>query len=78
MLAKKRKPPVDDKVPSASTKKQKILPDTLAIPPDGNSIKWVISWSMSVILTSSTGAFACGTGTNNNPGVKEVTPLPLA
>ena len=40
-LAKKRKPMSDDKVPSSSNKKQKISPGAFAIPPDGNSIKWV-------------------------------------
>jgi hypothetical protein len=36
-IEKKQKP--DNKLPSASTKKQKILPTTLAIPSDKNSIK---------------------------------------
>ena len=39
-IEKKRKP--DDKLPSASTKKQKISPDALAVPSeDKNTIRWV-------------------------------------
>lgn len=39
-LSKKRKPLVDDKVPTTSTKKQKSSPDMLAILPADNSIRW--------------------------------------